>query len=130
MTPQGSQFVIDGGPGTKITECLGKYMPFWDRTIEMMLLTHPQKDHMEGQVEVFRRYKVEKVLTTGIKSDNELYKTWEKSLRSEMSNIYNPKAGDLLILESIRGQTSKEVGPLQGNLALEILWPSALSLGL
>ena len=95
-----------------------------------MLLTHPQKDHMEGQVEVFRRYKVEKVLTTGIKSDNELYKTWEKSLRSEMSNIYNPKAGDLLILESIRGQTSKEVGPLQGNLALEILWPSALSLGL
>src|SRR3990167_10020554 len=64
VTPQGSQFVIDGGPGSRISECLGKYMHFWDRKVEGMLLTHPQKDHMEGQVEIFKRYKVEKVLTT------------------------------------------------------------------
>ena len=128
MTPGGSQVIIDSGPGTKIVECLGKYMPFWDRTIEMMLLTHPQKDHMEGQVEIFARYRVEKVFTTGIKSESELYNAWEKELRAEMAKIYTPKAGDILILESIRGQTSKEVGPLQANLALEILWPDAASL--
>lgn len=130
VTPSGHQVIIDGGSGTKIAECLGHNMPFWDRTIEVMLLTHPQKDHMEGQVEVFANYQVERVFTTGVKSESELYKVWEKALRSEMADIYTPKAGDTVILESIRGQTSKEVGPLKGNLALEILWPDAESLKL
>lgn len=130
ITPSGKQIVVDGGPGTKIVDCLSRHMPFWDRTIEMMVLTHPQKDHMEGQVEIFARYQVEKVISTGIKSESELYRVWEKELRAEMANIYNPKAGDLLIIESIRGHTPKEVGPLQGNLTLEILWPDAVSLAL
>jgi len=108
MTPQGSQFVIDGGPGTKITECLGKYMPFWDRTIEGMLLTHAQKDHMEGQVEVFRRYKVEKVFTTGIKAESELFKAWEKALADERSKVTTVQSGQKIAI---------------GDVSFDVLWP-------
>src|SRR3989344_7429774 len=51
VTPKGKQAVVDGGPGTKVVDCLSSKMPFWDRTIEMMILTHAQEDHMEGQIE-------------------------------------------------------------------------------
>ena len=46
VSPSGKQIVVDGGPGTKITDCLSANMPFWDRTVELVVATHAQKDHM------------------------------------------------------------------------------------
>jgi len=109
MTPAGSQFVIDGGPGSRIGECLGKYMPFWDRRIEGMLLTHPQKDHMEGQVEIFKRYKVERVFATGIKAQSELFKAWEKALAEEGSKVTAVQGGQKIAI---------------GDVTFDVLWPS------
>jgi len=53
-----TQVLIDGGPGNRVLECLGKYMPFYDRTIEMVILTHPEEDHYGGLVDVFKNYRV------------------------------------------------------------------------
>lgn len=51
--------IIDAGPanGTML-QCLGKYMPFYDRTLEYVFLSHPQIDHFGGLLEVFKRYKI------------------------------------------------------------------------
>ena len=46
--PDGRDMLIDGGPNDKVLNCLGKHMPFWDRRINLVVLTHPQKDHMQG----------------------------------------------------------------------------------
>jgi competence protein ComEC len=55
----GTDALIDGGPNDKsVTNCLGKYMPFWDRSIDLVILTHPQKDHMEGLLTIFKRFRV------------------------------------------------------------------------
>lgn len=56
--PDGRDMVVDGGPNDKVIDCLGRHMPFWDREIDMVLLTHPQKDHLQGLIAVFERYKV------------------------------------------------------------------------
>lgn len=50
--------VIDAGPDRKILDCLGKYMPFYDREIELAFMSHPQKDHFGGYLSILDRYKI------------------------------------------------------------------------
>ena len=114
ISPGGRQVVVDGGPGSKIVDCLSSKMPFWDRTIEMVVLTHPQKDHLEGLLEVLKRYQVKMVATTGVKNDTELFGEWQKAIDGEGARIYTPKAGDRLVLDSLRGRTS----------SMDVLWPT------
>jgi len=89
LIQRGSQQVlIDGGPSpqTLVLE-LGDRMPFWDRTIELVVLTHPHDDHLSGLVEVLERYRVEQVLYPDLEYDSSLYEEWqglieEKSIAS------------------------------------------------
>jgi len=53
-----TQILIDGGPNKSVLDCLGKYMPFWDKTIELVILTHPQQDHYGGLIDVIKNYKI------------------------------------------------------------------------
>jgi len=64
LIQKGSQQVlVDGGPSPQALSLeLGEQMPFWDRTIELVILTHPHADHITGLVEAVRRYRVERVL--------------------------------------------------------------------
>ncbi|MDO8610414.1 MAG: hypothetical protein Q7R95_07735 [bacterium] len=50
--------VIDAGPDNSILECLGRYTPFYNRTIDIAIVSHPQKDHMFGFIEMAKRYKI------------------------------------------------------------------------
>ena len=120
VSPGGKQVLIDGGPGTKVVDCLGQKMPFWDRTVEMVVSTHPEKDHLEGLLEVLARYKVKMIVTTGVVNDTELFKAWQEAIRKEGAKIYFVKAGDRLVLDSIRGRTS----------SMDVLWPTAEKLAL
>ena len=59
--PDGRDMMIDGGPGgssSKVLGCLSRHMPFYDRTIDIILLSHPQEDHLGGLQEIIRRYTV------------------------------------------------------------------------
>ena len=55
-TPKGLDIIIDGGPDDSILSCLSNHMPFWDRDIELMILTHPHADHLNGLLSVVKRY--------------------------------------------------------------------------
>ncbi len=65
-TPEKFQVLIDGGPDSKILEKLGKEMPFYDRTIDLVILTHPDPDHLNGVIEVLKRYKIKEIIYTGV----------------------------------------------------------------
>jgi len=55
------QMLIDSGPPNgKAVACLGRHMPFWDKTLEVVISTHNQKDHVGGLSEVKRHYLVER----------------------------------------------------------------------
>ncbi|MDP3763597.1 MAG: MBL fold metallo-hydrolase, partial [bacterium] len=92
-TPQGQQILIDGGPSSVILEKLGKEMPFWDRTIDLIILTHPERDHLAGLLEVLKSYKVENILWTGVVRDTAEYKEWQKLIQEEGAKIFIAKAG-------------------------------------
>lgn len=70
ITYKSTQVLIDAGPGRKVLDCLDKNVAFWDRKIEMVMLSHPQKDHYGGFQEVIRHYDVQTFVTTGLDSSS------------------------------------------------------------
>ena len=86
--------LIDGGPGKKVLRCLASHMPFWDRKIEMVILTHPQKDHYEGLIEVLKRYKVKAVLFSGLNTFSPMYDEFLREVRVQGIPLYTAQADE------------------------------------
>jgi competence protein ComEC len=80
LIQQGSrQILIDGGPSPRaITQELSRQMPFWDRTIDLLVLTHPHQDHLAGLLEVMRRYQVGQVLYPPADYASPVYDEWAR----------------------------------------------------
>lgn len=71
-TPNKYQVLIDGGKNRKVVSELGKLMPFGDRSIDVVISTHPDADHIGGLPEVVSRYQVGLYLEPGVESENDL----------------------------------------------------------
>ncbi len=99
--PSGDRMLIDGGPDPELTlRRLGEVMPFWDRRIDVVLLTHPHEDHVAGLVEVLRRFEVRRILEPGRPSDNPTYARFMQLAADEPGGIVaQPRAGDQLWLD-------------------------------
>lgn len=65
-TPYEQNILIDGGANSKVLSELGQNLAFYDKKLDLVVLTHPHADHVAGLVEVLRRYDVKKVLITGV----------------------------------------------------------------
>jgi len=92
-TPLGHQILIDGGPTPVVLEKLGERMPFWDKTIDLIILTHPDHDHISGLLEVLERYKVDNILWTGILSEGGEYEQWLDLISKEGAEIIIAESG-------------------------------------
>jgi len=97
-TPKGQQVLIDGGPGSKILEKLGKEMPFWDRDIDLIILTHPEADHLSGLIDALKKYKVRNILWTGVIRDTFEYEEWQKLIKEEKAKIYIAEKGEKILM--------------------------------
>jgi len=73
ITPSGKQVLMDGGPDMSTLEHLGKYMPFFDRSIDLLVLTHPHTDHLASFPEVAKRYEVKHILLAGTEAEVSRY---------------------------------------------------------
>lgn len=82
-----TQVLIDGGPNNKVLDCLSKHMPFWDREIELVISTHPDKDHFGGLLEVVRRYKVDSFLKGQGQSSSSDYQVLEKEVGGSVKQV-------------------------------------------
>lgn len=72
-TPDNRYVLIDGGPDHSVIYKLGKYLPFYVRTIDLVVVTHPDNDHVVGLNEVIRRYRVKNILLTGVADESLAY---------------------------------------------------------
>jgi len=93
QTPKGHQILIDGGPGKKILEKLAGQIPFWDKTLDLVILTHPEKDHLGGLIWVLNRYKAANVLWTGVLRETQIFKEWQEQLEKEEAKEFMARAG-------------------------------------
>jgi len=74
--PNGNQMLIDGGPGKAVLKELGKEMRFYDRSIEVVLATHPDKDHIGGLSDVLKRFDVDYVIDPGAVGETATYESF------------------------------------------------------
>ena len=107
-TPYKNQILIDGGPNSMILEKLAEEMPFWDRTIDLLILTHPEADHITGLLSVLESYNVQRILWTGIVRDTSQYDKWKEMIQKEDAEI-------------IIAHSSQELKI--GKVSLDILYP-------
>ncbi len=100
LIQKGSQQVlVDGGPSPRaITLGLGSRMPFWDRSIDLLVLTHPHQDHLAGLVEVLRRYDVEQVLYPALDYSSPLYDEWLRTIEEKEVKGIIGRAGQRIAL--------------------------------
>jgi competence protein ComEC len=82
-TSQRQQILIDGGPGKAVLRELSKEMPFYDRSIDAVILTHPDADHVGGLPDVLSNYEIGIVMEPGVESDSAIYKEFEKIIEEK-----------------------------------------------
>lgn len=103
-----TQILIDGGSGNAVLEKIGKYMPFYDRKIELVIMTHPDKDHMGGLVEILKYYKVGQILETGIFCKTAICKEWDELILEKNIPVKYAEFGQKINI---------------GNVNIDILYP-------
>lgn len=93
LTYKSFQVLIDGGPNNKVLNCLSKYLPFWDKTIEMVILTHPEADHFMGLVDVFKNYKINYFLASQVDNSTPSYSLLKSLVGGSQTKVINPYVG-------------------------------------
>lgn len=98
--------LIDGGPDRSVLLKLGTYLPFYDHTIDLVILTHPHADHLVGLLEVMKRYEVKQVLYPNSEYGSQNYQTFLESIMNK--EVFYGAAGQQFIF---------------GEQVIEILYP-------
>lgn len=108
-SPTGKQVLIDGGPDGTVLRRLGSEMGYWDRSLDMVVATHEDKDHVGGLPDVFKRYSV----GTFVRTENE-----GESLEANIIDELSQKEGSEVVYA--RRGMSFDLG---ASTTLAILFP-------
>jgi len=107
-TPEKHQIIIDFGSSQGIND-LNKKIPWWNKKIDLVIITHPHDDHIIGLIQIIKTYKIKNIIYTGIIFDSPAY--------LELIEEINKKNISLLIPQ--KDQSIK----LGENCSLDILSP-------
>jgi competence protein ComEC len=108
-TPYEQNILIDGGPDNSVLAELGQNLAFYDKELDLVILTHPHSDHVAGLVSVLRRYQVKKVLLTGVLHTSPDYISFLEEIKQQNINT-----------EIINAQKDINLGE---DLVLKIIYP-------
>ena len=97
--PNGNQVLIDGGANKKVLRELSKVMPFYDRSIDAIIATHPDKDHIGGLPDVLARYKVDIVLDSGKEGESATYKELYRLVKEVGIENIQARRGMVIVLD-------------------------------
>lgn len=109
QAPGGRQVLIDGGPDSSVVRQLGRVMPWYDHSIDVVVATHPDADHISGLIDVLGRYDVATVIQSSVRGSTALWQTFNTTIQSEGAQV----------VEATRGKVIE----LGGGARLEILFP-------
>lgn len=83
--PTGVQILVDAGSGGAVLRELGTQLPFWDRSLDAVVATHPDQDHIGGFSGVLERYQVAYILEPGIPNSTHAWKSFVRSAETEFA---------------------------------------------
>jgi competence protein ComEC len=109
-SPQGGRILVDGGPsGALLMQALGRALPASERRIDLIVLTHPQDDHVTGFVELLQRFDVGAAIAGPQAGESGAYLAWRGGLTRANVPLLTASAGQVI--------------DLGGGLRIEVLGP-------
>ncbi|MEK7564177.1 MAG: ComEC/Rec2 family competence protein [Patescibacteria group bacterium] len=93
QSPTGTQILVDGGSPGKLMGELRRVIPLFDRSIDLLIITNPDSDHIGGFLDVVKRYKVGGVMEPGTVNDSSIYKSLEDSILKKKIPVMYAKKG-------------------------------------
>lgn len=115
VSPSGKQILVDGGPDLSTLEWLGRRMSFFDRRIDLLVLTHPDQDHITAIPEILQRYDVSHLLLGGVQKSSARY----ESMLSKLVRLGIPV---------LLPDPNKDIDMGDG-LVLDVVWPDTSIFG-
>jgi len=97
-SPTGVQVLIDGGPGKAVLRELGAVMPLGDRSLDIIIATHPDMDHIGGLPFVLETYEVDTVIRSGFVADTQIYEAFTQGIEEEGSEVIFARKGHVIHL--------------------------------
>lgn len=98
-SPTGNQVIFDGGPGSALVSQVGKQVSLFDRSIDMIVVTNPDKDHFEGFIPLLSRYSVEAVLEPGVSADeNPVYRELQRIIATKNIPVVEARTSQKILL--------------------------------
>ncbi len=110
--PGGRQVLIDGGPGSTVLQRLSEVTRWYDRSLDVVIPTHPDADHISGFIDVLDRYNVSTIIRPSVEGDTKMWGTLLDAVKQEGAEE----------ITAMRGQ----IVDLGGGAYLEILFPDRL----
>lgn len=95
-TPSGKQMLIDGGPTQKILEQISRHISYFDRSIDVMIATHPDADHVTGLIPILEKFKVDTIVLSPSTGHTGIYADVKKHIEDEGANVHIGKVGDVI----------------------------------
>ncbi len=99
-SPSGVQMLIDAGRDRAVLRALGEVMSFSDRHIDVVVMTHPDADHIGGFPAVFDRYEIGAVVGTNSHSDTALFGRFQNGIDNEGSELFEARRGMVIDMGS------------------------------
>lgn len=97
--PNGNQLLVDGGSNKQVLRELSEVMPYYDRSIDVLLATHPDGDHIGGLIGVLESYEVESVIESGVVSDTNVNKVFQERVKKEGAEHIFARRGMNIVLD-------------------------------
>lgn len=120
-TPQNKQILVDGGPGDRVLNCLSDALPFHDRSLDLLILTHPHADHLGGLIKALDTYEIKKAIFYQINYQSADFREFVDLVGRKRIENLEVAAGDVLALDQ---QTRAEVWYPLSNADLRVLGSS------
>ena len=114
------QLLIDAGPDDRVVSCLEQYMPFWDRSIDLIVFSHMDSDHIGGSSSVLLNYSSDIILRHTSNKKTAVFEALERviSTKSDLGAVIEPIAGDKLVLTELVSATV--ISPQYTDFVLEV----------
>lgn len=100
--PNGATALIDTGRSGNVVQELGRFMVN-DRSIDLVILTHPDADHIGGFPKLLETYDVKRVLATGIQCDTDICAEIDAKILSGDIPLTYARAGERITLDTETG---------------------------
>jgi competence protein ComEC len=101
--PGNIKLLIDGGPNNgKAAASLGKVLPWGDRYIDAIIMSHMELDHFGGLLDVIKRYDIGVFIYNGRVAETESAKELMTLLKKRKVPIVTVVEGDRMIYEDNR----------------------------